>query len=117
MHEYSVVASLIEICLQHLQAHNAQSVQTITISVGQRANIEQSLLISAFEVLKTEYSELSQAKIAIITEKLTLECKDCDYSFCSLDNPICPNCQSTNTHIVAGRDIKLENLELEIEGE
>lgn len=114
MHEYSVVSSLIEIVLQEAQNHNADSIIEIVVSVGERANIEKSLLISAFEVLKVEYKQLYHTKIAIITEKLLLECVDCAMSFYSLNNPTCPFCGSKNTIITQGRDIKLEKLELEI---
>ena len=53
MHEYSIVASLLELCLTHLQEHNAAKVQNIVVSVGERLNIDKSLLQSAFEVLQT----------------------------------------------------------------
>lgn len=50
MHEYSIVASLLDLCLTHLQEHNAAKVQNIVVSVGERSNIDKSLLQSAFEV-------------------------------------------------------------------
>ncbi len=113
MHEYSIISSLIDMCFQHLQENNAKKVIEITISVGERSNIDKNLLISAFEVLKSEYNELSCTKIAIITENLLLECNDCKHTFHSLDNPICPKCDKKNTTIIKGRDIKLERIELE----
>ncbi len=115
MHEYSIISSLFSICLEYLESHNATSIQKVIVSVGERANIEKSLLISAFETLKIEYSALSNAKIAIITQKLLLECNECKHSFHSVENPTCPMCQSTDTYIIKGRDIKLESLELEID--
>ncbi len=113
MHEYSIIASLIELCLTHLQEHNAQNVQNIIVSVGERANVDKNLLQSAFEVLQTEYKALNHTTLILITEELLLECRDCYATFHSLDNPTCPQCGSKNTHIIKGRDIKLERLELE----
>ncbi|RDU71568.1 hydrogenase/urease nickel incorporation protein HypA [Helicobacter aurati] len=114
MHEYSLVASLIELVLQELDRHNADFVSKIIVSVGERANIEKTLLISAFDILKTEYKSLSECKIDIITEQLLLECRDCQKSFHSLNDPNCPFCNSKDTIIISGREIKLEKLELEI---
>lgn len=113
MHEYSVVASLVELCLTHLKEQNAQNVENIIVSVGERANIDKQLLQSAFEVLQVEYEPLKNTILTIITEELLLECRDCKATFRSLDNPTCPQCKSKNTYIVKGRDIKLERLELE----
>ncbi len=115
MHEYSIISSLIDICFQHLKENNAKSIIEIVVSVGERSNIDRNLLISAFEVLKVEYNELSFAKIAIITENLLLECNNCKHTFHSLDNPICNKCGSKDTTIIKGRDIRLEHLELEAE--
>lgn len=113
MHEYSIVASLLELCLTHLQEHDAARVQNIVVSVGERSNIDKSLLQSAFEVLQVEYDSIKDATLTLTTEKLLLECKDCKNTFHSLDNPACPNCNSKNTHITQGRDIRLEQLSLE----
>lgn len=113
MHEYSIVASLLELCLTHLQEHNAAKVQNIVVSVGERANIDKSLLQSAFEVLQTEYDSIKDATLTLTIEKILLECKDCKSTFHSLDNPACPKCNSKNTHITQGRDIRLESLSLE----
>lgn len=113
MHEYSVVASLIELCLEHLKEQNAQNVQNIVVSVGERANIDKQLLQSAFEILQVEYESLKNATLTLTSEELLLECKDCHFTFHSLDNPTCPQCNSKNTYITKGRDIKLERLELE----
>lgn len=113
MHEYSVVSSLIELCLTHLNKHNAKNVKNIVVSIGERANIDKQLLQSAFEVLQVEYEFLKDATLTLTTEKLLLECRDCNYIFHSLDNPTCPQCNSKNTHITKGRDIRLEQLELE----
>lgn len=113
MHEYSVVASLIDLCLTHLKEQNAQKVQNIVVSVGERANIDRQLLQSAFEVLQVEYESLKNTTLTIIKEELLLLCRDCNATFHSLDNPTCPQCNSKNTYITKGRDIKLERLELE----
>ncbi|STQ87018.1 hydrogenase/urease nickel incorporation protein HypA [Helicobacter muridarum] len=114
MHEYSIVASLIEIMLDEVYKHNADFVSEVVVSVGERANIEKTLLVSAFDVLKTEYKSLCECKITIIMEQLLLECQDCNKSFHSLNSPDCPFCESQNTTIIAGREIRLEKLELEI---
>ncbi|RDU67529.1 hydrogenase/urease nickel incorporation protein HypA [Helicobacter didelphidarum] len=114
MHEYSVIASLLELCMEQIRINHATNATNIIISVGERSNIEKSLLISAFDILKVEYDELSHAEITIITEQVSIECNDCKQSFHNLENPTCPFCKSENTFIAKGRDIKLESIELEI---
>lgn len=117
MHEYSVVASLLELCLEHVKENGATSVQNIVVSIGERANIDKTLLQSAFEVLQEEYECVRHATLTLTTEELLLECRECEATFHSLDNPTCPKCASKNTHIIKGRDIRLEQLELEIDDE
>ncbi len=112
MHEYSVVQSLLQICLSYLEENSATSVTRIVVSIGQRANMDRTLFISAFEILKDEYKALHKAKMDIITKELLLECRVCKNVFHSIENPTC-TCGSKDTHIVQGRDVMLESLELE----
>lgn len=114
MHEYSVVSALLESCLEIMTQNNAKRVLKVIVSVGERANIDKTLLESAFDVLKIEYDCLSEAKIDIITQKLMLKCAICGSEFHSLSEPKCPKCASLDTFIQSGRDILLESLELEI---
>lgn len=115
MHEYSIISNLLQTCLEHIESNNAKSLTKVVVSVGQRANIEPSLLESAFEVLKCESNLTRNAKIAIITQELLLECRICKNRFHSLDNPTCQACGSKDTFIAKGRDIMLESLELELD--
>lgn len=114
MHEYSVVAALLESCLSHIESNNAKSATKITISIGERANIDKTLLESAFNILKDEYTQFSHTTIDIKIKELLLQCRACGGVFHSLTNPVCPFCHSKDTFIAQGRDIMLESLELEM---
>lgn len=114
MHEYSVVASLIELCEENARKHNSSEVSKILVSIGERSNMDKSLFISAFEAFREESEICKNAELEIRDEKVSLKCKECHYEFEpeNLNYGICPKCGNTNLEISKGNEMLLLSLEL-----
>lgn len=114
MHEYSVVASLIELCEQNAKKYNAVEIQKVVVSIGERSGMDKSLFISAFETFREESNICKNSLLEIIDQPIVLECQDCKHTF---DAPkdeygICEKCKSSQVKIIKGTEMFLMNLEL-----
>ncbi len=114
MHELSIATDLVNTALKTAQDNHAKKVLGITIEAGELAMVNTEQLEFMFNIL-TEENMLKGAKLKIETIPATGECPHCGYK-----GPIedrfacsCPKCSMT-LKIIAGRDICLKNMELEI---
>ncbi|PAF49006.1 hypothetical protein BKH43_07375 [Helicobacter sp. 13S00401-1] len=122
MHEYSIASHLLSLCEENFEQALKDSapstlekayISKIVVSIGERSNIEPKLLESAFSILKVESACTKDSILELTKIPLSLKCKECGFTFHSTTSPLCPNCHSTNTDIVDGREIRLEKLEIE----
>ncbi|WP_104697746.1 MULTISPECIES: hydrogenase/urease nickel incorporation protein HypA [unclassified Helicobacter] len=114
MHEYSVVASLIDLCEENAKANNAQKVAKVVVSIGERSGMDKSLFISAFETFREESSFCKNALLEIKEERVKLECQKCGEIF--QPNGIaygeCIKCNSNALKMIEGKEMYLVSLEL-----
>ncbi|TLD88268.1 MULTISPECIES: hydrogenase/urease nickel incorporation protein HypA [Helicobacter] len=117
MHEYSIVASLIQMCESHAKEHNAASIAKVCIAVGERSGVDSALVKSAFETFRLESPLCKNANIEIEYQPVVLHCQSCerDFSGENLTYSTCPFCRSQQVIITQGRELHLLNLELDIE--
>ncbi|PAF44967.1 hydrogenase maturation nickel metallochaperone HypA [Helicobacter sp. 11S02629-2] len=123
MHEYSIASHLLSLCEENfekaLKDNDLNPLDTkayiskIVVSIGERSNIEPKLLESAFSILQVESPCTKDSILEIIRVPLSFKCETCGHSFYSSTSPLCPNCNSSHTQIVDGREIRLEKLEIE----
>ncbi|MCE3037954.1 hydrogenase/urease nickel incorporation protein HypA [Helicobacter anatolicus] len=114
MHEYSVVASLIELCEENAKKHHAKEIKKIVVSIGVRSGMDKSLFISAFETFREESIFCKDSLLEIIDQCVVLECKGCKHQFETqeMEYGICPKCQENDLQIIKGTEMFLMNLEL-----
>ena len=117
MHEYSVVNDLLEQCDMYARDNNALCVERIIISIGERSAIEPSLLLSAFETFKQESRFCATAELEIQIQKVKLQCYDCgaEFEVEALDYASCKQCGTQNVKIIAGSDMLLLSIEMNVE--
>ena len=118
MHEYSVVASLMELCEEHARAHGAMSVQKVVVSIGERAGMDRSLFESAFEAFKLESEVCKESELEIVLEGVELSCRACGHRFSpqGMEYGECEQCQSSDLEMTKGKEMYLMSLELCGEG-
>lgn len=113
MHEYSVVANLIELCEEVAIQNNAVQVSKAFVTLGEKSGIDKALLISAFETFKLDSSVCKDTQLDIQMQEILLKCNDCGSEFSAGQNCICPKCDSKNTTISKGKELHLMRVELE----
>ncbi|WP_414843415.1 hydrogenase/urease nickel incorporation protein HypA [Helicobacter hepaticus] len=77
MHEYSIVASLIQMCESHAKEHNAASIAKVCIAVGERSGVDSALVKSAFETFRLDSPLCQNTILEIQSQSVELECRDC----------------------------------------
>ena len=114
MHELSIATDLVNTALKTAIDNNAKKVISVTVEAGELAMVNPEQLEFMFDILN-EDNMLKGSKLKIETVPAVGECLHCGYK-----GPIedrfacaCPKCSMT-LKIIAGRDICLKNMELEI---
>ncbi|MCH5314115.1 MAG: hydrogenase/urease nickel incorporation protein HypA [Helicobacter sp.] len=116
MHEYSIIASLIEMCESHAKEHNATNVAKVRIAIGERSGVDSALIQSAFDTFRLESALCKSAELEIEYQPIALHCISCGADF-SGENCIystCPHCQSQQVSITQGKELHLLSLELDV---
>lgn len=112
VHEYSLVLSLIERVNEEALAHKATAVHRVEVSVGELSGVEPDLLASAFEIAR-EATLAKDAALTIIAVKARWHCQNCGIDVDGQQSLSCASC-GNKARLIAGTDIVLEKLELEI---
>ena len=114
MHELSIATDLVNTALRTAMENKARKVISITIEAGELAMVNPEQLEFMYDIL-VEDNMLKGSKLKIETVPAVGECAYCGYR-----GPIedrfacsCPKCGLT-LKIIAGRDVCLKNMELEI---
>jgi hydrogenase nickel incorporation protein HypA/HybF len=114
MHELSIVASLFEILEEKARENGAKKVILVKLQVGKLAGVVPEFLETAFDAYK-EGTLAVEAELKIEEIPLTIKCQKCGTEFASENYVfICPSCQSTELKILAGTELLLEKIELEV---
>jgi len=115
MHEFSIVQSLLNLIEEYARENNAKRVTKVVVSVGVLSGVEPHLLEMAFNTFK-EGTVAEKAELVMETEKLRIKCMECGKESEKEEmNVVCPKCGSLNTQIIAGQDMFLKSLELEVD--
>ncbi|HIP42910.1 MAG TPA: hydrogenase maturation nickel metallochaperone HypA [Aquifex aeolicus] len=115
MHEFSIVQSLLALIEDYVKENNAKAVTKVVVSIGALSGIEPHLLEMAFNTFK-EGTVAEKAQLVMEIEKLKLRCRDCGKEGEKEElNMLCPYCNSLNTEVIAGQDMFLKSLELEVD--
>lgn len=117
MHEYSIVAQLIDMCQSHALQHKASSIAKVRIAIGERSGVDGALIKSAFESFRLESPLCQNAQLEIEYQEVALYCEDCGHNFSAKDRiySICPLCQSNKVTITQGKELHLLSLELDVQ--
>lgn len=113
MHEYSIVADLVEKCEGYAHTHCAKIV-TIFVGLGERSGVNAELFARAFENY-TEGSSLECARLKIVPIPITIACAQCgaNHIIENLEYGTCPSCKGSNVRIIEGEEMLLLRLEMD----
>lgn len=112
MHEYSIVASLVDRAARESLAHQGAVVRKLYVRIGELAGVEVDLLATAFETFRG-HGPCAGAELAIARVPAIWECRRCRQPIATGDVLRCPTCGEP-ARLTAGDDIVLDRIELEV---
>ena len=130
MHEFSTAVGIVETVTSVAKQHNATRIKKIELVVGQFTMLNNDQLKFAFEIASEGTLALG-ADLIITEQKGKIDCEECKFSgeIEEKDKEVdhfevnfknifqCPKCGSNKTTISGGRDIYVNNIEVELPDE
>jgi hydrogenase nickel incorporation protein HypA/HybF len=113
MHEMSIAQSLLDIIKEEMQKHDAKTLRTVRLNVGQMTAVVPEALTFCFEVITTG-TELEGAKLFMNMVPLKGYCPECDKEFTIEDYTfICPSCGGREVQTIGGQDLSIVEIEVD----
>ncbi len=112
MHEYSIVASLLERVEAEASSRGAVAVHHIRVQIGELSGVEPDLLASAYEMFR-ERTVCAAADLEIVPVAACWACPQCGGKIESGQVLQCPAC-SLPARLRDGGEILLERIEMEV---
>ena len=113
MHEMSIAQSLIEMIKEEMQRHDAKTLRSVRLNIGEMTAVVPDALSFCFEVATTG-TELEGARLIMDIIPLKGFCRDCKMEFVIKEYTfICPSCLSTKIEIIAGQDLSIVEIEVD----
>ncbi len=115
MHEVTVCDSLLDLVEETARKHRARRVAVVRVRIGEISGVVPELLQHAFDVLAPERKITREASLVIDTIKPLAHCEACGKDFEPVDYVfICPACGSGRTRLLAGDELSLDRIEMEV---
>ena len=113
MHEFGIAQSLLEIVEQEALPYKGARVTRIKLLIGKLSGVMPDALRFAFEALRIG-GITEEAFLEIEEMPLRIKCSQCGKKSI-LNDPflICPQCESKDVEIIAGRELQIINMEIE----
>jgi len=113
MHEQSIVESLLTLALGNAEKAGARKIVSIHLVVGDYTGVVEDAVNFYFGFLSKD-TIAAGAKINCAHVPGQLRCRDCDVLFPLQKHDYhCPKCQGRRVEIVGGRELYIENMEVE----
>jgi hydrogenase nickel incorporation protein HypA/HybF len=110
MHEFSLAIEVINLAQREAERNSAESIQEITIEVGDLSGVEADAFESALELLVKE-SILEKATVNIVRTPGKGKCYTCDSEFeMKFRMATCPKCQCFPSEIRGGEEFRVVSL-------
>ncbi|MFW2387283.1 MAG: hydrogenase maturation nickel metallochaperone HypA [Polyangiales bacterium] len=111
MHEYSIVASLIDRVQQEAVLHGGSRVHRLHVKIGELSGVELDLLKTAFDTFR-ERTICEGAELSIDTVAAAWACPTCERPVTRGSILRCAECERP-ARMVQGDEIILERIEME----
>ncbi len=113
MHEQSIVESLMTLALKNAEKAKARKILSIDLVVGDYTGVVDDAVSFYFGFLSKD-TIAAGAKINYTHVPGQLRCRDCDLLFPMQKRDYrCPKCEGKRVEIVGGRELYIENMEVE----
>lgn len=113
MHEMSIAQSLIDIIQEEMDRHQATSLKSVRLNIGQLSAVVPESLSFCFEVI-TAGTPLEGAELIMDMVPLMGSCRACKETFEIEDYAFsCPKCGSPEIDTISGQDLSIVEMEVD----
>lgn len=117
MHELSLAKDIVEMVYQYVPANEIKGVKSVIMKVGQFSGVVTDSLKFSYEAI-TSQTELEGSELEIIDIPFLLKCHNCNnVTGNEFGMMICEECGSSNTEILSGDELKVQEVKLNISEE
>lgn len=117
MHELGIMTGVMEAVQESAKQAGATSVLKVNLSVGEMTEAIEDALVFAFEAL-SENTMVQGAELQITMVKPKSRCLECGAEFeHDRFHLLCPECNSFTTKLIAGRELQIDSIEVDIPDE
>lgn len=118
MHELSIAASLVESAEQAARQAGAQRVTQVFLRLGALSGVAKDALLFSYDVA-TAGTLLEGSRLMIEDVPVIVHCDGCqrDVTLPGIQDFRCPACGQPSARIVAGRELEIAGVEIEVAGE
>lgn len=115
MHELGIMTSVVDAATQAAHDAGATKLLKITLQVGEMTEAIEDALQFAFEVLREEDEFLKGAELEVHMVSPKSICLECGTEFeHDRFHMFCPECDSFATELIAGRELNIESIEVDL---
>lgn len=112
MHEYSIIAALVDRVQRELEARPGAVARKLQVRIGELSGVEPDLLRTAFITFR-ERSACAEAELELVQVPAVWRCPRCDLAIAAGAVLRCPTCERP-ARLASGGDITLERIEMEV---
>ena len=113
MHEQGIVEALLELVLKTAEKENASRILRIYLVVGELSGVVEESVEFYFSFLGRD-TIAAGASLFFMHVPAELRCRNCDTVYYMKDlNLNCPNCGERQIEILSGRELYVDNIEVE----
>ncbi len=115
MHELGIMTGVMDAVTKSAHDAGADKVLKVTLSVGEMTECIQDALEFAFEALTEDDPFVRDAELTINMIKPKSRCMECGTEFeHDRFHMFCPECDSFATELLAGRELQIDSIEVDI---
>ena len=114
MHELSLAKDIVEMVYQNVPAHEIKGVKFVVIKVGQFSGVVSESLKFSYQA-KNSQTDIEGSELEIIEIPFKLKCHNCNMTTSNeFGMMICDECGSSNTEILSGDELQVQEVKLNI---
>ena len=115
MHELGIMTGVLDAVTKSAHEAGAVRVLKVSISVGEMTEAIQDALEFAFEALSDCDEFVKGAELSITMVKPKSRCLDCGAEYeHDRFHMVCPECGGYNTKLLAGRELQIDSIEVDL---
>ncbi|MHB1354782.1 MAG: hydrogenase maturation nickel metallochaperone HypA [Anaerolineae bacterium] len=113
MHELAVTENIIDVVTRHAQQAGASHVIKIHLVIGELASIVDDCIQFYFDFMSKD-TIMNGAILEFARVPITLRCEVCEHEWPPATGDwTCPQCQASQSLLIAGREFRIDHIEVE----